>query len=124
MACFDTYTDQYGIRCVESCITNNIWKGIGFYTANDRLWQSSLNYLTASGKLASIFGEDYLEVDILNLQLSYTDIDLEKQFEKLSTEIQDIINYYVSGFNESVELFLSNELTIPFEFGYYNTTPF
>lgn len=124
MACFDTYTDQYGIRCIESCITNNIWKGIGFYTANDRLWQSSLNYLTASGKLASIFGEDYLEVDILNLQLSYTDIDLEKQFEKLSTEIQDIINYYVSGFNESVELFLSNELTIPFEFGYYNTAPF
>lgn len=121
---YNIFTDQYGIRTIETCIMSDIWKAVGYLTALDRLWQATLNYLACNGKLSSVFGIDYIDSDTIVLQLSYNDEDLEKQYEKLDGKVKCIIENYVIGFNDYVDYVSANQLMLPYEFGYYEVQPF
>ena len=116
-------TDQYGISTVEACDDFELWKGVGYATARDRLWQLFLNYKVGNGEISSIFGSDYLDVDITTHQFMYTDDELECQYQQLNERARMFIEGFICGVNIRVKEVLEHPELIPADFKPVNLLP-
>jgi penicillin amidase len=94
----------------------NVFEAMGYAVATDRLWQAETYRRNARGTLAEILGSSQLESDIFVRTIGYTDAELEAGFNELSTDLQDIINGYVAGFNRRIQEIRDDKTLLPFEF--------
>ena len=61
--------DTYGVPHVFGASDHDVYFGLGFAHAQDRLWQMTTLRRTAQGRLSEVFGERTLEVDDLMRRL-------------------------------------------------------
>jgi len=94
----------------------NVFEAMGYAVATDRLWQAEQYRRSARGTLSEIFGSSQLETDIFARTISYTDAEMQAGFNGLSTDLQDIINGYVAGFNRRIQEIRDDPTLLPFEF--------
>lgn len=123
LICANITTDQYGISTVEADNDFELWKGVGYITAKDRLWQLFLNYKVGNGEISSIFGSDYLSVDITTHQFMYTEDELECQYLQLNDRVKMFIEGFIYGVNIRVKEVLENPELIPADFKPVNLMP-
>lgn len=101
----------------------SVFEAMGYNVATDRLWQAELYRRAASGRLAEIFGSDFLTQDILARTTGYSDAELESGFDGLDKETRIIITAYVDGFNRRLDEINANPQLLPFEFAAMGITP-
>lgn len=110
-------TDAHGMRTVTAGSLVDLAQGIGYVYALDFLWYTTLFNLTAAGKLSTVFGEDYLEADIMTLNVSYTDEEIEEQISTYVTPFaRSIMEACIKGFNARVREVMDNPTLLPAEF--------
>jgi penicillin amidase len=59
------YRDAYGIPHVYAQNEDDLYRAVGYCMAQDRLWQMDLLRRVCTGRLSEIFGEDWVEADLL-----------------------------------------------------------
>jgi penicillin amidase len=114
-----TSRDNKGVWFISGDPTEslyNVFEAMGYAVATDRLWQAETYRRSARGTLSEIFGSIQLQSDILVRTISYTDAELEAGFNELSTDLQEIINGYVAGFNRRIQEIRNDTTLLPYEF--------
>ncbi|MBN2180178.1 MAG: penicillin acylase family protein [Deltaproteobacteria bacterium] len=94
----------------------DVFAAMGYAVATDRLWQAETFRRTARGRLAEIFGADYVEQDVLVRTTGYSDQELEDGFDSLDSESKNVIKGYVKGFNKRISEVRADPALLPFEF--------
>jgi penicillin amidase len=94
----------------------DVFAAMGYAVATDRLWQAETFRRAASGRLAEIFGADYVEQDVMVRTTGYSSQELEDGFDSLDSESKKVINGYVKGFNRRISEVRADPALLPFEF--------
>lgn len=94
----------------------NVFEAKGYAVATDRLWQAEAFRRMARGRMAEIFGSDFLQQDVFIRTTGYSEQELTDGFAALNDETRRIVQGYVDGFNRRIaEVRLDTDL-LPFEF--------
>ena len=88
--------DKSSVPHIIGLNDNDIFFGLGFVHAQDRLWQMTLMRRTAQGKLSEIFGKKTVNSDILMRELGIY------QSAKKSLQVQD--SDTLSGFSSHTQM--------------------
>ncbi|MBN1117745.1 MAG: penicillin acylase family protein [Bacteroidales bacterium] len=104
--------DQYGTPHIYAQNQEDLYRTVGYVMAQDRLWQMDLLRRVTLGRLSEIFGDDFVDTDLLLRSLRYT----KKSKEILKTidpEILSALEAYCDGVNQYI---WQNEGNYPLEF--------
>ncbi len=108
--------DAYGIPIILNGSLEEVWNKIGYAMAKDRLFQLFLIAQEANYQTAQFFGADFLPGNILQATLSYTDEELNEQFDSLTKQTKENVIAWVTGINESIAEVNANNRLLPYEF--------
>ena len=61
----EVYRDSFAIPHIYAKNEDDLYRVVGYLTAQDRLWQMDLLRRVTTGRLSEIFGSDLLKTDIL-----------------------------------------------------------
>ncbi|MFQ6088304.1 MAG: penicillin acylase family protein [Candidatus Methanofastidiosia archaeon] len=103
------YRDIYGVPHIFSESDEGVFYGFGYAQAEDHLEQMLKNYLQATGKMAGVFGEDYVSSDYLVLLLEIPRISKER-YKEIPLETRRAIEAFCKGINFYIQ---KNESPIP-----------
>jgi penicillin amidase len=115
----EVFRDRFGIPHVYAETEHDLYTAVGFLLAQDRLWQMDLLRRVTLGRLSEIFGEDYVDTDLLLRALRYT----EKSKHLLETgepEITDALEAFADGMNQYLT---AQSGKLPPEFAILGYTP-
>jgi penicillin amidase len=93
------FRDDFGRPHVFARSNRGLFTAYGYALAEDRLWQLELNRRVARGRLAEIFGADFVLTDFFVRATGYTDAELDSQFAALDAGDQDAYRAYIAGIN-------------------------
>ncbi len=103
--------DEWGVPHVFATTTKDLYLACGYVHAQDRLFQMDMYRRLAQGRVAEIFGSNYLDMDIFYRNLNLEKI-AEESFELLTSDAKELLQSYAYGIN----LYLDNiGLRIPME---------
>lgn len=108
--------DAQGVWFISDGRLSDVYEMMGYMVAQDRLWQVELYRRNALGRLAEIFGPDYVNQDIQARTTGYSAIELSNAFDDLDSESQQVIQAYVNGINRHIGEVNSNADLMPIEF--------
>jgi len=114
----EIFRDDFGVPHITAETDRGLFVGFGYAVAEDRLWQLEANRRAARGRLAEIFGKDFLTADIAARTLGYTEDELTTMFDTLPPGVQSRFQAYVEGINRYItEVVLPNPNNkMPLEF--------
>ena len=95
--------DPYGVPQIQAGSLAEAFFDAGYATAEDRMWQMELSRRVARGKMAEAFGSKYAESDKETLALSYTDDELDQQYDRFKPEVKEAFDNYVKGVNAYID---------------------
>lgn len=95
----EVFRDQFGIPHVYAETEHDLYTAVGFLLAQDRLWQMDLLRRVTLGRLSEIFGEDFVETDLLLRALRYTDKSMHL-LQITDPEIKDAFKAFADGVNQ------------------------
>ncbi len=103
--------NEYGIPHIVAQNDHDMWFGIGYAHAQDRLWQMDFTRRAGRGMLSEIFGVRTLQYDMFlrTLRLS---VIVETLWKELSSESKAALTAYSQGINA----FIAQSDNLPFEF--------
>ncbi|MRV72002.1 penicillin acylase family protein [Duganella sp. FT92W] len=110
--------DQYGIAQIASPHDNDVFFGIGYAHAQDRLWQLELQRRLAQGRLSEVLGRDTLRLDA---QMRTLDLyaAARTDWEALAPEARASLTAYRAGINA----FMAASTSLPIEFNVLGIRP-
>lgn len=111
-----THRDDKGVWFITCGTLYDVFEAMGYAVASDRLWQAELFRRQARGTLAELFGQSYLNQDILVRLLGRSEAEYLAAFEALDTESKTVIRGYVDGFNRRIAELRANPALVPYEF--------
>ncbi len=115
----DVYRDAWGVPHVLARNARDLYRAVGYVTAQDRLWQMDFNRRVASGRLAEIFGPSMLESDQYMRLWGLRRI-AERILPALSEESRAALEAYAEGVNAYIE---QNRQRLPLEFSVLGYKP-
>ena len=114
-----TTRDDKGVWFVKGDASDSLYdtfKAVGYAVAQDRLWQAETLRRAARGRLAEIFGPDYLEQDVLVRLTGYSNQELTDGYNALDADTKEIIKGYADGFNQHIAEVTADPTQLPIEF--------
>ena len=114
-----TTRDDKGVWFIKGKPSDSLYdtfKAVGYAVAEDRLWQAETLRRAAQGRLAEIFGPDYLEQDVLVRLTGYSDSELTDGYNALDADTKEVIKGYADGFNQRIAEVTADPTKLPFEF--------
>ncbi len=90
--------DTAGVPHVFGQTDEDIFFGLGYAHAQDRLWQMTMLRRTAQGRLSELFGERTLPVDILLRRLDFYNL-ASRSFARQDAQTQAALVAYSAGVN-------------------------
>jgi penicillin amidase len=106
------YRDQFGIPHVFGKNEEDVYKVTGYITAQDRFWQMDLLRRVTQGRLSEIFGEGFVETDLILRSLR-----IQEKSELLLKNTEPEILSALNAFAEGVNQYLSDQgRNLSFEF--------
>ncbi len=111
-----TTRDASGVWYVTGSSLGELYDGMGYAVATDRLWQCELYYRSATGRLSELLGSSQLETDMFMSTIGYTPKELKKGFKSLSADGQTMVKSFITGYNRRVDEVRANPALLPFEF--------
>ncbi|MGD2033597.1 MAG: penicillin acylase family protein [Bacteroidales bacterium] len=108
----EVFRDACGIPHIYAKNEHDLYMATGYLMAQDRLWQMDLLRRVTLGRLSEIFGDEYIETDLLLRSLRFS----AKSERILSTCDEDLlltIEAYTKGVNHYIK---DNKDNFPLEF--------
>jgi penicillin amidase len=97
------YRDDFGIPYIEAMNENDLFIGLGFVHAQDRMWQMDLLRRAGMGKLSEIFGTKTIKFDMMFRTIGIEEL-AKKLFTESSQQTQRICSSYAKGINEFLRI--------------------
>jgi penicillin amidase len=108
----EVYRDSFAIPHIFADNEEDLYRAVGYLTAQDRLWQMDLLRRVTTGRLSEIFGKDLINTDILMRSLRITEKS-RKVLNQTDTAILKMLDCYADGVNQFIQ---SNSHKLPVEF--------
>src|SRR5262245_44478465 len=93
--------DAYGVPHVYAATEPDLFLGLGFAMAQDRLWLMDYLRRKATGRLAEILGPRYVEPDYLYRVLDFPTI-CARNHARLGQRWRDLLDGMAAGFNRAI----------------------
>lgn len=103
---------EHGLVSIEANALDDVWFGLGFAHAQDRLWQMMSMRRFALGRLSEVIGEDTLELDKRQRRLGFGRL-AKAQFNQLDPATKTALTRYADGINAFL---IEREGALPLEF--------
>ena len=97
----DTVTvarDEHGVPHITGSSVNDVFTGLGFAHAQDRLWQMEVVRIAAQGRLSELFGEPTVDSDIYLRSMGLFEA-AQLSYEGMPQEARDALDAYTRGVN-------------------------
>ncbi|WP_136656828.1 penicillin acylase family protein [Nitratireductor sp. XY-223] len=97
----DTVTiarDQNGVPHISGATMDDVFMGLGFAHAQDRLWQMEVVRIAAQGRLSELFGETTVDSDIWLRSMGLYEAS-KASYELLSDDTRAAVDAYSAGIN-------------------------
>jgi penicillin amidase len=97
------YRDAYGIPHIYAQNESDLYRAVGYCMAQDRLWQMDLLRRACTGRLSEIFGEEFVETDLLMRSLRMPEKsrmilkNTEDPMVRVSLDFADGVNQYIES---------------------------
>jgi penicillin amidase len=114
--------DRAGVPHVYATSTGDVYFGLGFAMAQDRLWQMDRLRRRALGRQAEILGESYVQSDLTHHAVGIPAI-AEREVGRTDESTRTILESFVAGVNRHIEA-CGRDLPIEFELLEYEPEPF
>jgi len=111
--------DRAGVPHVYASSTADVYFGLGFAMAQDRLWQMDRLRRRALGRQAEILGAAYVESDLMHLAVDIPAI-AASEVERTDEPTRRILDSFVAGINCQIE---ARGRALPIEFGLLDYEP-
>jgi penicillin amidase len=115
----NVYRNAYAVPGIVAQNEQDLYKVVGYISAQDRLWQMDLLRRVTQGRLSEIFGKDLIETDIFLRKLRLPD-NSEKLWDQLDEPIKKVLINYADGVNQYID---SHQDNLPFEFSVLGYKP-
>lgn len=113
------YRNPYGIPHIVGNSDADVFFGIGYAHAQDRLWQMDMARRTGQGRLSEIFGRKTLPADMLLRPLGIHRT-AAKLYKAITDDSRMALQSYANGVNAYMQEYHSR---LPFEFDALHYTP-
>ena len=90
--------DENGVPHISGATMNDVFAGLGFAHAQDRLWQMEVVRIAAQGRLSELFGEATVDSDIWLRSMGLFDA-ARQSYDLLSDESRAAVDAYTAGVN-------------------------
>lgn len=104
--------DNHGIPHIYADDQHDLYYGLGYAHAQDRLWQMTLNQMAAEGRFAEFLGKELISYDKLQRTLGFWRI-AKKIEQTISDSTRQKLEAYSKGVNTYVE---DNPKDLPIQF--------
>ena len=111
-----TTRDDLGVWFIKDGSFYDIFDAMGYNVAVDRIWQAELLKRTATGRLAEVFGPDFVLQDSQVRIFGYSTEELNGYFDNLHPKTQTMILAYINGMNRRIAEIRDETSLLPFEF--------
>ena len=91
--------DAYGVPNVRAGNDRDLWLGVGYAVAQDRLVQLELYRRATQGRLAEVLGKSRLGADIVARRDYYTQRELGRRLRALPAAVRSRFDAYAAGVN-------------------------
>jgi acyl-homoserine lactone acylase PvdQ len=115
--------DQYGVPAVYGDTEDDMWWGMGYAIAQDRLFQIEAFRRATTGTLSEILGKAALEDDIIARRDYYTQAEREQMIESLPGDLRTRWQAYADGVNAWIDEVNSNPTKMPAEYVALGASP-
>jgi penicillin amidase len=109
--------DDFGVPAITATNESDLWWGVGYSVAQDRLGEMELFKRRGNGRLAEVLGKGSLGDDFIARRDYYTDKELMAMFQKLPTTLRARTQAYVDGVNAWISHVRQTPADLPNEFG-------
>ena len=117
------YRDDFGVPAIYADTGRDVWFGVGYAIAQDRLFLMDAVRRMGRGTFAELTGPSGVPGDIQQRTLTYSEAEYDRFFARLSQEAQDSITGYVDGANAWRRKAVSDPRLLPAEYALLSTTP-
>jgi len=111
--------DRAGVPHVYAGSTADVYFGLGFAMAQDRLWQMDRLRRRGLGRQAEILGAEYVESDLMHHAVGIPEI-AETEVDRTDEQTRSILEHFVAGINRHIE---ACGRDLPIEFGLLDYEP-
>jgi penicillin G amidase len=115
--------DDYGVPSVYGDTEDDMWWGMGYAIAQDRLFQIEAFRRATTGTLSEILGKAALEDDIVARRDFYTRAEREQMVESLPGDLRTRWQQYADGVNAWIDEVNSDPSKMPAEYAALGATP-
>ncbi|MDO9071653.1 MAG: penicillin acylase family protein [Rubrivivax sp.] len=114
--------DRWGVPHIYAGSEDDVFFAQGFNAARDRLFQIDLWRRRGLGRLASVFGANFVEQDRAARLFLYRG-DMAPEWQAYGPDAQRIATRFVAGINAYIDLVGREPARLPFEFGHFGYAP-
>jgi penicillin G amidase len=115
--------DAYGVPAVYGVSDADLWWGVGYAAAQDRLTQLEIFRASTTGHLAEILGRAYLASDIQARRDYYTPTEIGAMLRQLPLALQRRYTAYAAGINAWIAHVKVTPADLPGEFTALGVVP-
>jgi penicillin G amidase len=108
--------DDFGVPAITATNETDLWWGVGYAVAQDRLGEMELFRRRTAGTLAEVLGKDSLADDFVARRDYYTDSALMTMFQKLPAALRARWQAYIDGINAWIAHVRQTPADMPSEF--------
>src|SRR5437763_17160789 len=94
--------DRAGVPHIYAQSTADLYYGLGFAMAQDRLWQMDRLRRRALGRQAEILGPEYVQSDLLHRAVGIPQI-AEREAERIDSATRGILDHFIDGINRHIK---------------------
>jgi penicillin amidase len=114
--------DAWGVPHLYAASADDLYFVQGFNAARDRLFQIDLWRRRGLGRLASVFGANFIEQDRAARLFLYRG-DMAREWRSYGADAQRTATRFVEGINAYIDLIGREPSKLPFEFGHFGYAP-
>lgn len=115
--------DDYGVPSIYGETESDMWWGMGYAIAQDRLFQIEAFRRATTGTLSEILGKGALEDDIVARRDFYTRAERQEMVESLPGDLKSRWQAYADGVNAWIDEVNSDPNKMPAEFAALGAAP-
>ena len=114
--------DHWGVPHIRARSIADAFFANGFVVARDRLWELDFGHRQALGRLAEIFGPDFVPSDTANRLFLFRG-DAAAELARFSPQVQACARAYVAGINARLAQLRASPELLPPEFRIFDYAP-
>ena len=111
--------DTYGVPHIYASNKKDLYMGVGYVHAQDRLWHMTVSQMAAQGRFAEFLGKDLVPFDKFQRTIGFWRI-AQKIESQLPDSTRQILHAYANGVNRYTEL---HQKELPIQFSLADMDP-